>query len=124
MPVYYEEKEERKAFIKDLLSKSSVSIDTSCFAGYLYRDQVDVVLELEYNEYDKILKKVKQRFPRTDVNKLVKDMFSVIVKMEEEYIKVWYKECGMSSVLTENEGTGKHSDYSFMEEYNPYWSDC
>jgi|TARA_Y100001951_G_C11262303_1_gene253301 recombinational DNA repair protein RecT len=114
MPVYYEEKEERKAFIKDLLSKSSVSIDTSCFAGYLYRDQVDVVLELEYNEYDKILKKVKQRFPRTDVNKLVKDMFSVIVKMEEEYIKAW-----MGKEVKETA-----QNYSFMEEYNPYWSDC
>tara|TARA_B100002003_G_C13596865_1_gene308174 strand:+ start:91 stop:372 length:282 start_codon:yes stop_codon:yes gene_type:complete len=89
MPVYYEENDERISFIKDLLRGSSVSIDTSCFVGYLYRDQVDAILELEYKEYDKIMEKIKQRFPRTDINKLLKNVFSVVMEMEEEYIKAW-----------------------------------
>ena len=119
MPVYYEERDERRAFIRDVLRNTYVSIDTSCFAGYLYKDFGSGGQELEYKQYDKIMEKVKHRFPRTDIHILFKDVFSVIIKMEDEYIKAWMGE--------KDKGTSKHSDphdYSFMYDYNPNWSDC
>ena len=119
MPVYYEEKDERRAYIKEEINKSCVAIDTSCFAGYLYKDLGYSDQNLEYKEYDELLDTIKHRFPRTEVFTLVKDTFAVIDNLEEEYIQAWTGKL--------NEGTGKnndHNDYSFMDEYNSYWGDC
>ena len=90
MPVYYEEKSERKQFIKEVLKNSNVAVDTGCFAGYLYKDtEYGKQSKLEYNEYDSLMQEIHRRFPRTDTPQLLKETFTAIYELEKEYIKTW-----------------------------------
>ena len=89
MPVYYEEKEERQEYIKQIIKESGVDIDSGCFASYLYRDSDYGNLGDSHDKYDEIFQKMQNRFPRTDKFKLLKDMFNVVYKLEQKYIESW-----------------------------------
>ena len=93
MPVYYDEKDERLEFIRKTIWESKVSVDSSFFASYLYQDsfQTDNLYKFEFDAYDKIVKTITGEFPRTDKGQLMKEMFSVVYKLEEEYIEAWRK---------------------------------
>ena len=92
MPVYYEEKDERVGFIKKIISDSSAPIDCGCFASYLYRDVSYNPKKFEYTEYEDVMFKIQRQFPRTEREQLLKETFSVIYNLEQEYIKAWTKE--------------------------------
>jgi len=94
MPVYYDELNERQEFIKKTMWESNIAIDCSCFASYIYHSDVSQsanLYELEFDAYDKILKTITDEFPRADKVQLLKEMFSVVYKLEEEYIEAWRK---------------------------------
>tara|TARA_B100000809_G_scaffold7337_1_gene7243 strand:- start:31197 stop:31523 length:327 start_codon:yes stop_codon:yes gene_type:complete len=94
MPVYYDEVNERLKFIEKTMWESNIAIDCSCFASYIYHSDVSQsanLCELEFDAYDKILKTITDEFPRTDKVQLLKEMFSVVYKLEEEYIQAWRK---------------------------------
>ena len=93
MPVYYDEETERLEFIRKTIWKSNVSIDSGCFASYLYQDANHSanLYKIEFDAYDKIVKTITGEFPRTDKGQLMKDMFKVVYILEEEYIEAWRK---------------------------------
>ena len=91
MPVYYEEKDERVEFITKIISESSAPIDCGCFASYLYKDVSYNPDKFEYTEYEGIMTKVQNQFPRTKREDLLKEVFSVIYNLEQIYIKAWTK---------------------------------
>ena len=125
MPVYYDEKDERREFIKDTIRNLPVTVDTGCFASYLYKDVGYENLELEHVEYDKMMDTNTHRFPRLDKFQLLKEVFSTIVEIEQEYIKAWLtKESPSLAKKLEKYYTNDPNDHSFMKDYNPYWSDC
>ena len=93
MPVYYDEENERQEFIRKTIWESNITIDCGCFASYLYQDasQLDSLYKFEFNAYDKLVKTATDRFPRTDRVQLLKEIFNVVYKLEEEYIEAWKK---------------------------------
>jgi hypothetical protein len=124
MPVYYDEKDERKEFIKNTINNLPVAVDTGCFASYLYKDVGYENLKLEYAEYDKMMEIITNRFPRLDRVQVLKEVFSTIVDVEQEYIKVWMSKENPSLTEVLEEYHDPH-DYSFMKQFvHPNWSDC
>ena len=123
MPVYYDEKDERKEFIKNTINNLPVAVDTGCFASYLYKDVGYENLKLEYAEYDKMMEIITNRFPRLDRVQVLKEVFSTIVDVEQEYIKAWMSKENPSLTKVLEKYHDPH-DYSFMEYHNPNWSDC
>ena len=89
MPVYYEEKDERQEFIKQLINVSDLEIDSGCFASYLYGDSDYGNLDNNHDKYDEIFQKTQNQFPRTDKFELLKDMFGVVYNLEQKYIEAW-----------------------------------
>ena len=94
MPVYYDEVNERQEFMKKTIWESNIAIDCGCFASYLYHSdatQSANLYKLEFEAYDEILKTITNEFPRTDKGQLLKEMFTVVYKLEGEYIEAWRK---------------------------------
>ena len=124
MPVYYDEKDERKEFIKNTINNLPVAVDTGCFASYLYKDVGYENLKLEYAEYDKMMEIITNRFPRLDRIQVLKEVFSTIVDVEQEYIKAWMSKENPS--LSEKLRIGL-ADGTVTENSNygyGFWSDC
>ena len=90
MPVYYSEIDERKQFIEKAIDESMIAIDCSNFTSYLYKDLgYDNIHKLAFAGYDELVEKVQNRFPREKNFQLIKEIFSVLVKLEKEYIEAW-----------------------------------
>jgi len=124
MPVYYDEKDERRAFIKDTIRNLPVAVDTGCFASYLYKDVGYENLESEHAEYEKMMDTITHRFPRLDKFQLLKEVFSTIVEIEQEYIKAWMDtdKPNFSEKLRIGLADGtvtENSNYGYG-----FWSDC
>jgi len=121
MPVYYDEKDERKEFIRNTINNLPVAVDTGCFASYLYKDVGYENLKLEHAEYDKMMEIITNRFPRLDRIQVLKEVFSTIVDVEQEYIKAWM---GKENPSLSEKLEKLHRDVYTIEYCDPNWSDC
>lgn len=87
MPVYLDEKDSRKEFIKEIVDK--VGYDSSDFAGYIYMDMQGLSIDNHYADYKELIDNVAEKFPFVDSGTLVEEISKVMREQESEWIDAW-----------------------------------
>ena len=87
MPVYYDDKDAREEFIKEVITQTGY--DAADFAAYIYMDGQGLYTEENYACYKQVIDAVTEKFPTVEGGHLVEEIARVMRNEEEQYIDAW-----------------------------------
>ena len=89
MPVYLDDNEGRKDFIREEIKKDPmVALDSSHFVQWAYAGSMGEKSET-YDAYANLVGMVVKEFPISEYSEIIKEIQCVIHEEEEEYFETW-----------------------------------
>ena len=128
MPVYLDEDEGRKEFIRDHVRKDAmVALDSSHFATWVYAGSMGYKSET-FDAYANLVGTVASEFPNVEYSEIVQDIQLVINEEEEEYFDAWASYADqIAKLATAIKSVSEKRDTITIDvdgSYDPRYSDC
>ena len=134
MPVYLDETDSRKEFIRECIKKNPmVALDTSHFATWIYAGS-NGYESATFDAYADLVGTVASEFPNVEYSDVVQEIANVLGQEEEEYFDTWAeygtklaREAGRESLrealtLVISDSVGNNKELTI--DYDPNVADC
>ena len=128
MPVYLDENDGRKEFIRECIKKDPmVALDSSHFATWIYAGSMGYESST-FDAYADLVGTVASEFPNVEYSEIVQDIQLVINEEEEEYFDAWASYADqIAKLATTIKSVSEKKDTITIDVdsiYDPRYSDC
>ena len=128
MPVYLDENDGRKEFIRECIRKNPMlALDTSHFATWIYAGSMGYESST-FDAYADLVGTVATQFPNVEYSEIVQDIQLVINEEEEEYFDAWASYADqIAKLATTIKSVSEKKDTITIDVdgiYDPRYSDC